>query len=232
VRGVPGRRQNLPISQSHDLFYARNSTIYRRGNPMADQLRKRILTGDRPTGKLHLGHYIGQPPPPAGAARRIRVLLPDGRSAHAHHQAGQGEHPGDRRQRARIVMDHLAIGIDPDKVTFYLQSAVHEIYELQLLLSSLVTVERCSSCPRSRTWRTPPAWSRFPTTCSAIRCCNPPTSSCRAHTWCRWARTTRATSNSRARLRAASTTPTAKSSRSRIPMSSAARWWAPTARPR
>ncbi len=44
-------------------------------------------------------------------------------------------------------MDHLAIGIDPEKVTFYLQSAVHEIYELQLLISSLVTVERLQQLP-------------------------------------------------------------------------------------
>ena len=46
-----------------------------------------------------------------------------------------------------IVLDHLAIGIDPGKVTFYLQSAVHEVYELQLLLSSLVTVERLQQLP-------------------------------------------------------------------------------------
>ncbi|RLT39674.1 MAG: tryptophan--tRNA ligase, partial [Chloroflexi bacterium] len=46
-----------------------------------------------------------------------------------------------------IVLDHLAIGIDPAKVTFYLQSAVHEIYELQLLLSGLVTVERLQQLP-------------------------------------------------------------------------------------
>ena len=46
-----------------------------------------------------------------------------------------------------IVMDHLAIGIDPTKVTFYLQSAIHEVYELQLLFSSLVTVERLQQLP-------------------------------------------------------------------------------------
>ncbi len=48
---------------------------------------------------------------------------------------------------ASIVMDHLAIGIDPEKVTFYLQSAIPEIYELQLLLSSLITVERLQQLP-------------------------------------------------------------------------------------
>jgi tryptophanyl-tRNA synthetase len=46
-----------------------------------------------------------------------------------------------------IVMDHLAIGIDPAKVTFYLQSAVHEVYELQLLLASMISVERLQQLP-------------------------------------------------------------------------------------
>ena len=46
-----------------------------------------------------------------------------------------------------IVMDHLAIGIDPEKVTFCLQSAIHETYELTLLISGLITVERLQQLP-------------------------------------------------------------------------------------
>ena len=46
-----------------------------------------------------------------------------------------------------IVMDHLAIGIDPNKVTFCMQSAIHETYELQLLISGLITVERLQQLP-------------------------------------------------------------------------------------
>jgi len=109
--------------------------------------RKRILTGDRPTGKLHLGHYVG--------SLRHRLRFQDEYEcffiiADLHMLTTKptkediyaiGENARD------IVLDHLAIGIDPNKVTFYLQSAVHEIYELQLLLSGLVTVERLQQLP-------------------------------------------------------------------------------------
>lgn len=109
--------------------------------------RKRILTGDRPTGKLHLGHYIG---------------------SHQHRLAFQNDYEcffliadlhmlttkPDKESilliadNARsIVMDHLAIGIDPQNVTFCLQSAIHETYELDLLISGLITVERLQQLP-------------------------------------------------------------------------------------
>ena len=114
---------------------------------MADQFRKRILTGDRPTGKLHLGHYIG--------SHRHRLALQDQYECfflvadlHMLTTKPDKESILAIADNARsIVMDHLAIGIDPEKVTFYLQSAVHEIYELQLLLSSLITVERLQQLP-------------------------------------------------------------------------------------
>ncbi len=61
-----------------------------------------------------------------------------------------------------IVMDHLAIGIDPDKVTFYLQSAVHEVYELQLLISSLVTVERLQQLPTIKDMATAAGMEQIP----------------------------------------------------------------------
>jgi len=115
---------------------------------MADTIqRKRILTGDRPTGKLHLGHYIG--------SHRHRLALQDEYECffliadlHMLTTKPDKESILEIADNARaIVMDHLAIGIDPEKVTFYLQSAVHEIYELQLLLSSLITVERLQQLP-------------------------------------------------------------------------------------
>jgi tryptophanyl-tRNA synthetase len=109
--------------------------------------RKRILTGDRPTGKLHLGHYVG--------SHRNRLKFQDEYECfflvadlHMLTTKPDKESILAIADNARsIVMDHLAIGIDPEKVTFYLQSAVHEIYELQLLLSSLVTVERLQQLP-------------------------------------------------------------------------------------
>jgi tryptophanyl-tRNA synthetase len=109
--------------------------------------RKRILTGDRPTGKLHLGHYVG--------SHRHRLALQDEYECffliadlHMLTTKPDKEDILMIAENARaIVMDHLAIGIDPQKVTFYLQSAIPESYELQLLISSLVTVERLQQLP-------------------------------------------------------------------------------------
>lgn len=109
--------------------------------------RKRILTGDRPTGKLHLGHYIG--------SHRHRLALQDAYECffliadlHMLTTKPDKESILAITDNARaIVMDHLAIGIDPAKVTFCLQSAIHETYELQLLISSLITVERLQQLP-------------------------------------------------------------------------------------
>src|SRR5690606_4930034 len=109
--------------------------------------RKRILTGDRPTGKLHLGHYIG--------SHRHRLALQDQYECffivadlHMLTTKAEKEDILQIADNARtIVMDHLAIGIDPHKVTFFLQSAVHETYELQLLISGMITVERLMQLP-------------------------------------------------------------------------------------
>lgn len=113
----------------------------------ADEPTKRILTGDRPTGKLHLGHYVG--------SIRHRVALQHQYEcfflvADLHMLTTR---PGKEdilqiADNARgIVLDNLACGLDPDNATIYLQSAVHEVYELQLLLSGLVTVERLQQLP-------------------------------------------------------------------------------------
>lgn len=108
---------------------------------------KRILTGDRPTGKLHLGHYHG--------SLRHRLAYQESYTcyflvADLHMlttKPGKEEILRVAENARAIVLDQLAIGIDPQRVTFYLQSAVQEVYELQLLLSSLVTVERLQQLP-------------------------------------------------------------------------------------
>ena len=113
--------------------------------------KPRILTGDRPTGQLHLGHYVGS------LRHRLRFqheyecffLVAD---LHMLTTRPDVASIGAIADNARhMVLDHLAIGIDPDAVTFYLQSAVPEIYEIQLLLSSLVTVERLQQLPTIKT---------------------------------------------------------------------------------
>jgi tryptophanyl-tRNA synthetase len=111
------------------------------------QTRKRILTGDRPTGKLHLGHFVG--------SHRHRLALQDQYEcffliADLHMLTTKPDKDSILAiaDNARaIIMDHLAIGIDPAKATFFLQSAIHETYELQLLISSLITVERLMQLP-------------------------------------------------------------------------------------
>lgn len=111
------------------------------------QTRKRILTGDRPTGKLHLGHFVG--------SHRHRLALQEQYEcffliADLHMLTTKPDKDSILAiaDNARsIVMDHLAIGIDPNNATFFLQSALHEIYELQLLISSLITVERLQQLP-------------------------------------------------------------------------------------
>ncbi len=107
----------------------------------------RLLTGDRPTGRLHLGHYVG--------SLKKRVELQDKYEtyllvADLHMLTTKLEKADIQKvlDNARgMVLDHLACGIDPAKVTIYLQSAVPEIYELNLICEMLVTVNRLSRLP-------------------------------------------------------------------------------------
>ena len=110
-------------------------------------MRKRLLTGDRPTGRLHLGHYVG--------SLKNRVRLQDEYETyllvadlHMLTTKPDKESIAHVFENARgMVLDHLASGIDPQKVTFYLQSAVQEVFELNLILEMLVTVNRLSRLP-------------------------------------------------------------------------------------
>ncbi len=111
------------------------------------ETRKRILTGDRPTGLLHLGHYVG--------SLRNRVRLQDEYECffiiadlHMLTTKNTTEDIAKVTDNARgMVLDYLAAGIDPAKCTIFLQSAVHETYELALLLGNLVTVPRLVRVP-------------------------------------------------------------------------------------
>ncbi len=109
--------------------------------------KKRILTGDRPTGKLHLGHYVGS------IANRLRLqdeyecffIIAD---LHMLTTKQRKEDIAEAPQNIRdLVLDQLAAGIDPNKVTYYVQSAVKEIYQLNLIFEMLVTVPRLSRLP-------------------------------------------------------------------------------------
>jgi len=113
--------------------------------PAAKQTRKRILTGDRPTGRLHVGNYVGT------LANRVRLqdeyetflLVAD------HHMlTTKLDGLSQIEQNIRDdVIDNLAVGVDPEKVTYILQSLVPQIPELHLYFSMLVSVPRVQRIP-------------------------------------------------------------------------------------
>jgi tryptophanyl-tRNA synthetase len=110
-------------------------------------MKKRILTGDRPTGRLHLGHYVGS------LVNRVRLqeeydtilIIAD---LHMLTTRATKEDIANVLPNARgIVADYIGSGIDPDRTTIYLQSGVPEVAEIALLLQSMVTVNRLARLP-------------------------------------------------------------------------------------
>jgi tryptophanyl-tRNA synthetase len=107
--------------------------------------RKRILTGDRPTGRLHLGNYVG--------TLQNRVKLQDTYDtfllvADYHMLTTRLERLDEIGLNVRqVVLDNLSVGIDPEKVTIYLQSLVPQTTEIHLYFSMLVTVSRAQRIP-------------------------------------------------------------------------------------
>lgn len=109
--------------------------------------KKRLLTGDRPTGKLHLGHLVGS------INNRVRLqnkyesffLVAD------LHMLTTKNSPEDIAQVDKnahdMLLDQIAAGLDPEHVTFYLQSGIPEIHEMYTLFQSLVTVSRLERLP-------------------------------------------------------------------------------------
>jgi len=100
--------------------------------------KKIVLTGDRPTGPLHLGHYVGS------LQRRLAlqeeaqqyVLIADVQALTDHYDDPEGV----RRNIDEVMLDYLAIGLDPEKTTFVLQSQVPEIAELSVYFLNLVSL--------------------------------------------------------------------------------------------
>ncbi len=104
-----------------------------------------VLTGDRPTGKLHLGHYVGS------LAQRIAlqeehdqyIMIADVQAL-----TDNFEHPEKVRTNViQVMLDYLAIGIDPEKTTIFVQSMIPEIAELTMFYLNLVTVARLKRNP-------------------------------------------------------------------------------------
>lgn len=113
--------------------------------------KKIILTGDRPTGALHLGHYVG--------SLRKRVELQNTGEYHqfiliADLQAltDNANHPEKIRENMmEVMLDYLAVGLDPEKTTFVIQSCIPALYELPMYYSNLVTMSRLERNPTIKT---------------------------------------------------------------------------------
>lgn len=110
---------------------------------------KRILTGDRPTGKLHIGHYFG--------SLQNRVKLQNEYETYIEVADVQAltdnfNNPQKVKDNVKeIVMDQLSVGIDPNKATIFLQSMIPEIAELTVFYSNLVTIARLERNPTVKT---------------------------------------------------------------------------------
>lgn len=110
--------------------------------------KKIILTGDRPTGRLHVGHYVG--------SLRERVTLQNSGKfddvfimiADAQALTDNAEHPEKVRSNImQVALDYLACGIDPEKSTIFIQSMVPELTELTFYYMNLVTISRVQRNP-------------------------------------------------------------------------------------
>lgn len=110
-------------------------------------MKKRLLTGDRPTGLLHLGHYVG--------SVKNRVALQDQYECffiiadlHMLTTRPTKEDILSIRENVRLmVLDYLACGIDPQKATIYLQSACPAVYELNLIFEMMISLNRLTGLP-------------------------------------------------------------------------------------
>jgi tryptophanyl-tRNA synthetase len=109
--------------------------------------KKRILTGDRPTGHLHLGHYVGSIKNRVALQEQYEcyIIIAD---LHTLTTKPQKEDILRLREHAHsMVLDYLACGIDPKKSTIYLQSATPAVYEMNLIFEMLISVNRLTGLP-------------------------------------------------------------------------------------
>ena len=113
--------------------------------------KKRILTGDRPTGRLHIGHYFGSLKTSLEMQEKEEydqyILIADVQAL-----TDNFHQPEKVRKNVRqLAIDYLSIGIDPKKTTIYIQSMIPEVAELTVFYSNLVTIARLQRNPTVKT---------------------------------------------------------------------------------
>ena len=138
-----------------------------------------ILTGDRPTGRLHLGHYVGSLKrrvelQNSGRFDEINILIADDQAL-----TDNADNPGKIRENIiNVVLDYLSVGIDPTKSTICVQSTLPALPALSFYYMNLVTTARLSRNPTGAC-----RWAFSP-----IPSLRPPISRPSTPTWCLWAR--------------------------------------------
>lgn len=111
-------------------------------------MKQIILTGDRPTGRLHVGHYAGSLKERvklqnSGVYDEIYIMIADAQAL-----TDNAEHPEKVRQNImQVALDYLACGLDPEKATIFIQSMIPELTELTFYYMNLVTVSRVQRNP-------------------------------------------------------------------------------------
>ena len=111
-------------------------------------MKQIILTGDRPTGNLHVGHYVGSLAERvklqnSGKYDEIYIMIADAQAL-----TDNAEHPERVRQNImKVALDYLAVGIDPEKTNIFIQSMVPQLTELTFYYMNLVTVSRVQRNP-------------------------------------------------------------------------------------
>ena len=111
-------------------------------------MSKIILTGDRPTGRLHVGHYVGSlrqrvQLQNSGAYDKVYIMIADAQAL-----TDNAEHPEKvRKNIIEVALDYLACGLDPAKSTLFIQSMVPQLTELTFYYVNLVTVSRLQRNP-------------------------------------------------------------------------------------
>jgi tryptophanyl-tRNA synthetase len=116
------------------------------------KMEKIILTGDRPTGRLHVGHYVGSLKrrvelQNSGEYDKIFIMIADAQAL-----TDNADNPEKIRQNIiEVALDYLSCGLDPEKCTIFIQSQVPELAELSFFYMNLVTVSRLQRNPTVKT---------------------------------------------------------------------------------
>ncbi len=126
-----------------------NSMIYfEYGQARNNIMSKIILTGDRPTGKLHVGHYVGSlrrrvELQNSGEYDKVFIMIADAQAL-----TDNAEHPEKVRQNVvEVALDYMACGLEPEKSTLFIQSQIPQLCELSFYYMNLVTVSRLQRNP-------------------------------------------------------------------------------------